>query len=338
MKRRGRDSDTRDPSTDGLSGTHAGMTRSTTDRPTIAEWQKEPGSETYYEASMILIAHPENRRLGYRLTLSPGGTIEIGRSGVAQLSLPEVPSLSRLHARLRYLGGVVTIEDLGSRNGTFVNERPVKGVVELHSGDRFQVGSVHFKFLHERDVEHAYHEAIYEMVMRDGLTEIYNRRKFQEEGRRELARAQRHVRPLTLLLFDIDHFKAVNDTHGHLCGDAVLKQLATRVGGLLRPEQIFARIGGEEFGVLCPETDLEGGVTLADRLRELFAGAPFDCAGTPVRISCSFGVAQATPGMRRFDDLIATADRGLYRAKEGGRDRVEIGSVATEEAPGAGAE
>lgn len=327
MSRRGRDSDTHDPSTDGLSGTHVGQVRSTTDRPTVAEWEKAPGSERYWDASMILIAHPENRRLGYRLTLSPGGTIEIGRSTSATLSLPEVPSLSRLHARLRYLGGMVTIEDLGSRNGTFVNEVQVRGVVELHSGDRFQVGSVHFKFLHERDVEHAYHEAIYEMVMRDGLTEIYNRRKFNEEGRRELARSLRHGRPLAVVLFDIDHFKEVNDTHGHLCGDAVLKQLATRVATLLRPEQIFARVGGEEFAVLCPETDLAGAIALAERLREQFAGEPFDCAGTPVAITCSFGVAEAGHGIRRLDDLIATADNGLYRAKAAGRDRVEAGEL-----------
>jgi diguanylate cyclase (GGDEF)-like protein len=327
---RTRDSDTRDPSTDGLSGTQVGRARISTGQATIADWSQSAAPETFYDAAVILIAHPENRRLGNRFTLPPGGTLEIGRAPSAGVSLPEVPSLSRSHARLRYAGGKVSIEDLGSRNGTYVNDRPVRGVVELHSGDRFQVGSVHFKFLHERDVEHAYHEAIYQMVMRDGLTEIFNQRKFQEEGERETARALRHARPLTLVLFDIDHFKSVNDSYGHLCGDAVLKQMAARVNELLRPEQIFARIGGEEFAVLCPETDLDGATVLAGKLRELFEAAPFECGTATVGITCSFGVAGVGPEMRRLDDLIEATDRALYRAKNAGRNRVEI------ETPGAG--
>ena len=325
-----RDSDTHDPSTDSLSATHGGTTRVAADQATIAEWARSLPPETFYEAAVILIAHPENRRLGIRFALAPGGTLDIGRSPTAQISFPEVPSLSRAHARLRFAGGRVTIEDLGSRNGTFVNDLPVTGVVDLRSGDRFQVGSVHFKFLHERDVEHAYHEAIYQMVMRDGLTEVFNQRKFQEEGAREMARALRHARPLTLILFDIDHFKRVNDTHGHLCGDAVLKQIASRVGALVRPEQVFARVGGEEFAVLCPECDLEGGVTLAGKLRTIFAERPFECGREPVTVTCSFGVAAALPGMRSLEDLVGAADRALYRAKNGGRDRVELEPPASE--------
>jgi diguanylate cyclase (GGDEF)-like protein len=235
-----------------------------------------------------------------------------------------VPSLSRSHARLRFAGSRVVLEDLGSRNGTFVNDRQVlDGPVELRSGDRFQVGSVHFKFLHERDVEHAYHEAIYQMVMRDGLTEVYNQRKFQEEATREFARAQRHDRPLALVLLDIDHFKQVNDTYGHLCGDAVLKQLAGRVSARLRPEQVFARLGGEEFGILCPETGVEGGVALAEKLRRMFEDEPFQAGATPFGVTCSFGVAGLAPGMSAFDDLVAAADAALYRAKREGRNRVQ---------------
>jgi len=316
------DSDTRDPSTDGLSATKVGQLR----RPTAQITSPAPGqpAESFFEAAVIVIAHPENRRLGNRFALAPGTTIEIGRSPSAQISLPEVPSLSRSHARLRYSGGHVTIEDLGSRNGTYINDREVEAATDLRSGDRFQVGSVHFKFLHDRDVEHAYHEAIYQMVMRDGLTEIFNQRKFAEEGERELARALRHARPLTLILFDLDHFKSVNDTFGHLCGDAVLKQTAARVNGRLRPEQIFARIGGEEFAVLCPEIDLAGAGTLAERLRELLSGRPFECGPTGIHVTCSFGVAAAGGSMSHLSDLVAAADRALYRAKEAGRDRVEV--------------
>jgi len=322
-----RPNDTRDPSTDSLSLREvSAAARTTTDQLLTISDGADPsaGATASFEADVILIAHPENRRLGTRFRLIPGGSLDIGRSPSAGISLPEVPSLSRSHARLRFQGERITLEDLGSRNGTFLNDRAVRGPVELESGDRFQVGSVHFKFLHERDVEHAYHEAIHQMVIRDGLTEIYNRRKFQEEGTRELARAQRHDRPLSLVMFDIDHFKEVNDTHGHLCGDAVLKQLAARVGDLLRPEQVFARLGGEEFGILCPETAIDGAVALADKLRQLFEEARYEIGKSEVVATCSFGVAAATPEMTGFDDLVAAADRALYRAKNRGRNRVEV--------------
>ena len=314
----------RDPSTDSLSLRDVVGAHSTDPMLTISEGAV-PAAALGLEADVILIAHPEHRRLGNRFRLSPGGNLEIGRSPTAQVSLPEVPSLSRSHARLRFAGNRVVLEDLGSRNGTFVNDRQVQGgPVELRSGDRFQVGSVHFKFLHERDVEHAYHEAIYQMVMRDGLTEVYNQRKFQEEATREFARAQRHARPLVRVLLDIDHFKQVNDTYGQLCGDAVLKQLAGRVAALLRPEQIFARLGGEEFGILCPETGLEGATALAEKLRELFEREPFQTGPSVLGVTCSFGVAELAREMGALDDLVAAADRALYRAKRDGRNRVAV--------------
>ncbi|KAB2968785.1 MAG: GGDEF domain-containing protein [Thermoanaerobaculia bacterium] len=316
------DSDTRDPSTDGLSASKLGALRRETSQ--VTSHDARPQGEGSYEAAVIVIAHPEHRRLGNRFALAPGATLEIGRSPSAQISLPEVASVSRVHARLRYASGHATIEDLGSRNGTLLNDQTVSGTTELRSGDRFQVGSVCFKFLHDADVEHAYHEAIYQLVMRDGLTEIFNRRKFVEEGERELARALRHGRPLTLILFDIDHFKNVNDTWGHLCGDAVLKQTAARVNGLLRPEQIFARIGGEEFAVLCPEMEAVGARTLAEKLRERLSGRTFECGGGAVTVTCSFGVAAVSAPMEHLSDLVAAADRALYRAKAAGRDRVEV--------------
>jgi len=173
----------KDTSTDSLQNGGQPATERTFDGPTLVDIGRVEAA-TGFEAAVILIAHPENRRLGARFRVTPGALLEIGRSSTAAISLPEVPSLSRTHARLRFAGGRVSIEDLGSRNGTFVNDRSVRGNVELKSGDRFQLGAVHFKFLHERDVEHAYYEAIYEMVARDGLTGVFNRRKFFEEATR----------------------------------------------------------------------------------------------------------------------------------------------------------
>ena len=168
---------------------------------------------------------------------------------------PTCPRSRGCHARLGDGEEAVTLEDLGSTNGTYLNGRRVHGRERLRSGDRFQVGAAHFKFLHEMDVEHAYYEAIYDLVTRDGLTDVHNRRKYEEEVEREFARARRHERPLSLILLDLDDFKEINDRCGHLCGDFVLKRLALVTGEILRPEQTFARLGGDEFAVLSPETD-----------------------------------------------------------------------------------
>lgn len=274
------------------------------------------------EADVILIAHPENQRLGARFRLSPGTMLEIGRSPAVGVSLPEVMSLSRKHARLLYTGSAVTVEDLGSTNGTFVNGRLVQGRTVLRSGDRFQTAAVHFKFLHERDVESAFHLAIYELVARDGLTEIYNKRKYDEEVQREFARAVRHGRPLALILFDLDEFKQINDSYGHLCGDFVLKQVAQTARELTRPEDVLARVGGDEFAILVPETGIKGAEVLAHKLRDRISGLDHRYGDLRLTVNCSFGVAELAPGMAGPQDLYQAADRVLLQAKRSGRNQV----------------
>ncbi|HEX6899579.1 MAG TPA: GGDEF domain-containing protein [Thermoanaerobaculia bacterium] len=282
------------------------------------------------EADIILIAHPESQRLGSRYRLSPGTTLEIGRSAAVGISLPEVMSISRKHARLRYIGPVVTIEDLGSTNGTYVNGQPVHGRTVLRSGDRFQTAAVHFKFLHEQDVESAYHLAIYELVAKDGLTEIFNKRKFDEEMQREFARATRHQRPLSLIIFDLDEFKTINDTYGHLCGDFILKQVASLTRDVVRPEQVLARVGGDEFVILAPETGAEGAEALASKIRDRVAGYEHRYGDIRIPVSSSFGVAELRREMSTPQDLYHAADEALLLSKRNGRNRVAIYNPAGE--------
>jgi diguanylate cyclase (GGDEF)-like protein len=287
-----------------------------------------PLSQLETEADIILIAHPENQRLGSRFRLSPGTTLEIGRSAAVGISLPEVMSISRKHARLRYLGPVVTVEDLGSTNGTYINGQPIHGRAMLRSGDRFQTAAVHFKFLHEQDVESAYHLAIYELVAKDGLTEIFNKRKFDEELQREHARAARHHRPLSMITFDLDEFKSINDSYGHLCGDFILKQVASLARDLVRPEQVLARMGGDEFAILAPETALEGAEALAAKLRDRIAGFEHRYGEIKILVGCSFGVAELTREMTIPQALYQAADQALLLAKRSGRNRVAVYSGA----------
>jgi diguanylate cyclase (GGDEF)-like protein len=314
-----------DPDTDGIDLTalqESGTTQSfeTATRERIERGVSLPESE----ADVILIAHPDSQRLGSRYRLSPGTVLEVGRSPAVGLSLPEVMSVSRKHARLRYAGPVVTIEDLGSTNGTFVNGRPIQGRTVLKSGDRFQTAAVHFKFLHEQDVESAYHLAIYELVARDGLTEIFNKRKYEEEVQREYARAVRHHRPLSLVLFDLDDFKQINDSFGHLCGDFVLKQVASIARELTRPEEVLARVGGDEFAILAPETGIAGAETLALKLRERIQAYEHRYGEVKISVRCSCGVAELAPEMSSPQDLYQAADAALLLSKRSGRNRVTV--------------
>lgn len=318
------DSDDVDTHTDDIDVsalTEAGLTQ-----PYTAAHQAlaEAGVSMPVEANIILIAHPDGKRLGSRFRLGLGRTLEIGRDPEAGISIPEVLSISRRHALLRYSGKVVTLEDLGSTNGSYINGQLIRGSTVLHSGDRFQVAAVHFKFLHEQDVEHAYYEAISDLVTRDGLTDVFNKRKYEEEAERELARAQRYRRPLSLILIDLDDFKQVNDTYGHLCGDFVLKQVTNLVRELLRPEQVLARVGGDEFVVLCPETAQEGAHTLAEKLRERIASLDYSYCDFRIRVTCSFGVAELAPSMKHHTDLYAAADEALYASKHAGRNRTTL--------------
>jgi diguanylate cyclase (GGDEF)-like protein len=276
------------------------------------------------EANIILIAHPANQLLGTRYRFRPGTTVVLGRSKAADVSLPDISAISRQHASLTYRVESVILEDLGSTNGTFVNDVRIEEPTVLKSGDRFQIGAVHFKFLQGRDVENAYHEAIHDMMVRDGLTQVSNKRKFEEEAVREVARARRYGRPLSLLLIDVDRFKSINDEHGHLCGDYVLKEVVRLVGDFFRKEQTFARVGGDEFAVLTPEARIDGAKILGERLRNRVATHEFSYAGTPFRVTCSFGIAELDPAMKSPQELYEAADKALYRAKHAGRDAVEV--------------
>ncbi|QEM67462.1 diguanylate cyclase [Geobacter sp. FeAm09] len=157
-----------------------------------------------------------------------------------------------------------------------------------------------------------------ELSDRDPLTALYNRRKLYEFLTFESGRAKRHARPLSLILFDIDFFKAINDTHGHHRGDAVLVTIAQVVAAMLRATDIFVRYGGEEFIVACPETDGEGAAVLAEKIRGAVAGHSFE---EVAQVTISAGVAQLgeNDGIEAF---IKRADNALYRAKESGRNRV----------------
>ncbi|MEO8293117.1 MAG: diguanylate cyclase [Actinomycetota bacterium] len=156
----------------------------------------------------------------------------------------------------------------------------------------------------------------------DALTGLWNRRHMQDELQTAVSAAGRHGHPLSVFMVDIDHFKVVNDEHGHPAGDIVLHWVADRIRRAVRTEDVAGRWGGEEFLAVLPWTGWDGATTVAERLRASIAKDPVSDAGVAIPVTVSIGVATAYPG-ERVDEIVARADRALYRAKERGRNRVE---------------
>lgn len=218
----------------------------------------------------------------------------------------------------------VYIKDLNSTNGTYVKDRqvPPNRGVELTDGVTIKVGSTIYKFLTGNDLEANYFEEIYRLTIIDGLTEIYNKRAFLETLEREFNRSQRYSRPLSMIMFDIDHFKNVNDTYGHLTGDYVLKHMSKIIKNSVRTEEFLARYGGEEFTIIMPESTRMAAINLGEKIRALVESSTFHFEGKIIPITISVGVSTLTPSIFTPTELIAVADKKLYQAKATGRNRV----------------
>ena len=242
--------------------------------------------------------------------------------GADNVIVLEGDSVSRRHAQIERRSNRWYIVDNGSTNGTYLNEEQIVREAPLNNSDRLKVGPTILKFLSGADAEAKYHEEIYRMTIVDGLTQIHNKRYLYEALEREVLRARRHGRPLSILMFDIDFFKRVNDQYGHLAGDYVLRELARVVQGRIRRDEVFARYGGEEFVIALPETPLEGGVSLAQNLRARVAEHTFVFQGERIPVTVSIGAAVLSPDDKTATELVQRADEKLYEAKRGGRNRV----------------
>lgn len=257
--------------------------------------------------------------LGKRFPLDRPSFI-IGRSETADIQVDQ-EAISRNHCKIINTGKAILLRDLNSTNGTFVNDRMVEERV-LTDGDLIKIGRCIFKFITNDNIESAYHEEIYRLTTIDGLTQIFNKRHFLEALEREFGRAHRYHRELSLIMFDIDHFKRINDTYGHLAGDHVLKQLAHVIKGRIRREDILARYGGEEFSIVLPEIDRHNAVQFGEKVRRIVQETTFVFEGTVIPLTISVGVATLEPGTGEPSTFIKLADEQLYRAKEAGRNCV----------------
>ncbi len=212
-------------------------------------------------------------------------------------------------------------QDLQSTNGTYVNDTPVTEHC-LNDGDLIKVGRSILKYLGGDNIESSYHEAIYHLTTVDGLTEVYNKRYFLEMLDREVGRAQRYHRDLSIVMFDLDHFKQVNDEYGHLAGDHVLKQLSLVIKTRIRREDVFARYGGEEFIIALPEIGIASALQFSEKIRELAERSVFSFDNVVIPVTISVGVAGLDATTAGTKDFLQQVDENLYAAKERGRNCV----------------
>jgi two-component system cell cycle response regulator len=248
--------------------------------------------------------------------------VVLGRGDKVDLRLID-DGISREHAQILRQGGQLFLEDLGSTNGTYCNgERVTRH--PLAEGDKILIGSTTIlKFSYQDRLDEMFQRQMSESALRDGLTRAFNKRYFSERIDSEFQYANRHRTPLSLIFIDIDHFKRINDVHGHQTGDYVLTQLATLLMSMLGEEEVFARYGGEEFAIIARGSALEAAGALSERMRAAVEGHPFSHDGIPIPVTVSVGVASApAAGLGSASSLVARADETMYAAKRAGRNRV----------------
>ncbi len=246
--------------------------------------------------------------------------VVIGRDPRCELPIGAA-DVSRRHARIVPDAGGHRVVDLGSTNGTWVNGQSITSH-RLSPGDRIELGSCVLRYLRQGEADAEDLAALADLARRDALTGLANRRAFEESLQREVARARRSGSFLSVVALDVDHFKSVNDTHGHAAGDAVLAEVAARSQRALRAEDLLARIGGEELAALLPGATLEAAVEVAERIRHAVCDSAIAVGEADVELTVSLGCAAIDAEEREAASLLARADARLYDAKRAGRNRV----------------
>lgn len=284
--------------------------------------KKELQKAKEQEACLIIIRGTPQ---GHRFFLTQPEMI-LGRDPAADISVAD-QSISRKHAKLTKSGGKISISDLGSSNGTFVNDKKVEPgtTVVLAKEDMVKVGNFILKFLPAGEIEILFYGNLGSAAHTDPMTQIYNKGYLTEALEAEFKRARALHTDFSILFFDLDHFKKINDTYGHDAGDFVLKELTALIrNNHIRPKDTFARYGGEEFVVLLGQTGAKDTAEIAERIRAAVEAHAFMYDGKRLPVTCSMGVAELRADIESAQTLLKAADKALYASKQGGRNRVTV--------------
>lgn len=250
--------------------------------------------------------------------------ILIGRGKSNSISLDD-EMVSKVHCEVSFIFNrdleQVIIRDLESTNGTFVNGEMIQQAV-LKSGDKINIGDSVLQFSYNDDIEEQYHAKLFTFAATDALTGLYNRRYTINELDNQSKIALRNNRIFSVVIIDIDDFKYINDTYGHLAGDDYLKKFAFVMNRTLREQDICGRIGGEEFLVILPETALMGAINLANRIREHIEKTELIIQDRVIKTTICAGISQFGRHASASRDILKMADLSLQKAKRSGKNTV----------------
>lgn len=257
-------------------------------------------------------------------------SITIGRSKTEDIVIVEA-SVSRQHARVNTRGDdTIEVEDLGSSNGTLVNHEKLIGKIILKDSDFLQIGNVLFKYCASSNIDALIQDKIYRMATIDEGTKIYNKKYLLQNLESEIRYSRSSRLPLSIIYYDLDFFKKVNDSYGHNAGDVILYESSQLVKSVVRKDDILGRFGGEEFVIILPATDIKAAYDLAERIRIAIESHSFalDIVQGEARKkvmhkqTISMGVSQLKEPMQTPEDFLEDADQKLYLSKQTGRNKI----------------
>lgn len=270
----------------------------------------------------LLQVHPFNP--AQSLTILDNDICYVGRDRSCQLRIFD-RSVSRQHAVIRSADDGWQIMDLGSTNGTKINDQSVTHAV-LRQGDRIQLGKFIFKYLSSRHVERQYHDAISARIQQDDMLNVMNKRVFLERFARSFQQAVYQNNPLTIAMLDLDHFKEVNDQFGHQVGDEVLRECVQRIQAVVPENATLARYGGEEFVLMFEGSRHLDTVPFAEEILRVISSTAIETAAGPVSVTLSIGLADTNQLDASQDRdgtaLLNLADSRLYQSKRQGRNQI----------------
>ena len=215
----------------------------------------------------------------------------------------------------------IILKDLLSTNGTYVNGKLISNKV-LKSGDKIKIGETTLRFNYNDKLEEKYHLKLFNIATSDSLTKLHNKRYTIGELENQYKIAKRNNRIFSLIMFDIDDFKAINDKHGHIAGDEFLKNVASHINKHIREQDFAGRLGGDEFLIILPETEIEGAVILADRIREKIEKSETVYRDHKIKTTISGGISQFSFSYNNIGELLEITDKALYKAKKLGKNKV----------------
>ena len=301
-----------------------------TEKKTIVDFRTPRRGTGEKRPSLMVVTEQD---FGRQYFLQKGETI-IGRDEDCDIRLQDDGRTSRKHAKIvgdpgHKSGPYFKVIDLGSTNGTHINDKRISEAT-LSDGDRLHVGYTVFKYS-VRDVqEMELEKKIYRMATTDALTGLFSREHFRQQYSDMFRRSERYQRPFSVMMIDIDDFKAVNDTYGHPTGDSVLEGMGRIIMDIIRDEDCAARYGGEEFVILLPETIPEKARFPAERLRKSLESYRFQAEKKRFSVTASIGIAGFPEHATTMDELLEKADQALYEAKRSGKNKVRLFQADTQ--------